>query len=110
MSLQVLKKLGLVIATHESTVELPIRYVLHQPTQSETGAFKISIYQDFWLGGALEERDANSDIPICVWYPDGRGCISITSRFLLYRDSRLVPHIESICQQMYEAWKEGEDG
>ena len=99
MSRHVLRSKNLIIAEHSTTLEIPLSYVLY-----EKNGFKIGIYQD-----SLTTNHQISDVPFCIWYPDGQGCRSISSRFLWYRDAGLVPQMEELCQQMYEAWKAGED-
>ena len=103
MSRSILEAKGLVIATHEAALELPIAYVLHSPTENEPDGFKISIYLESWLKGDKTQRDANSDIPFCTWVPE-RGLASVNHKFTWFRDAGLVPQIEELCQAMYEAW------
>ena len=106
MSRRILEEKGLVIGVHESSLELPITYVIHHPTEGEPEAFKISIYQEAWLKGDKTQRDDNSDIPFCTWIPK-RGLVPVSHRFVWYRDLGLAAHIEELCQAMYDAWSEG---
>lgn len=96
MSRHVLKSKKLVIAELSTTLDLPITYILHRPVSKEEPIpFKISVY--------LTSDD--TDIPICMWCPDGRGCFSINN-MSFYRKTGLIDVIEDFCKKAYEAWKE----
>ena len=92
------------IAKHSTSIEMPLSFVLHAPSENNPNGFKISIYQE-----SLTESFKVSDIAFSVWYPDGRGCIAISQSFRWFRDAGLLPKIDELCQQMYEAWKKGQD-
>ena len=83
-----------IIAAHETTIKLPIRYVLH----TTAAPFKINIYY----------KSPVADTPVATWLP-GRGISGINFTFIVLRDAGLIPTMEEFCEQAYSAWKEGNE-
>lgn len=85
------------LAEAEETIPLPIKFVF-----LDDDGFYVLLYREQFLAG---ERDANSDIPWGVWKP-GEGIGSMDFFCTVMLNAGMHPHIEAICQEGYDAWKE----
>lgn len=87
-----------IIGTHETCLDLPIRYVLH----TAPDPFKVSIFCDKWQDGEVSKVDR---LPVATWLPE-RGLSMVSFTFSLLRDAGLVEHVTEFCEQAYAAYED----